>query len=191
MTVNFPDATATAGANGSASLYTNPAAGAAPAKNELDSQAFLNLLVAQLRFQDPSSPMDTNQMMAQTTQLASMEQLTALNTTSQESFALSMRNNAANLVGKTVSYTDADGNEAHGLVTSVKYEGAVPTVLVNGIAIPLDAVASVTTGTPDAPAPTDPDADAGEPGSTPAGGDTAGGAGSGESAPDVSGTQDI
>ena len=33
----------------------------------LDKDAFLELLVASLKYQDPSSPMDTSELMAQTT----------------------------------------------------------------------------------------------------------------------------
>src|SRR3954449_3574269 len=77
-------------------------------KQSLDGEAFMNLLVTQLRNQDPSSPMDTNQMIAQTTQLAMMEKLTNMDSTNQENFALQMRMAAANLVGHTVSYIDKD-----------------------------------------------------------------------------------
>jgi flagellar basal-body rod modification protein FlgD len=62
------------------SLYTNSTSSTA-AKQSLDSESFMTLLVAQLKYQDPSSPMSTNEMMTQTTQLASMEQLTKLSTT--------------------------------------------------------------------------------------------------------------
>ncbi|WP_435299653.1 flagellar hook assembly protein FlgD [Timonella sp. A28] len=124
-------------------LYANNSQAAAAPKKELDSETFLNLLVAQLKYQDPSSPMNTNEMMAQTTQLASMEQLTALATTTTENFALSMRNTAADLVGRTVTYVNADGETMTGTVNSVRYDGAVPTVIVDEAHIPLDAVASV------------------------------------------------
>jgi len=45
---------------------------ASTAKQEMDSELFMKLLVTQLRNQDPSSPMDTNEMITQTTQLATM-----------------------------------------------------------------------------------------------------------------------
>ena len=61
-----------------------------PPKKALDAEVFLQLLVAQMKNQDPSSPLDTNEMMAQTTQLAMMEQLTALADTFTESFAHSV-----------------------------------------------------------------------------------------------------
>ena len=61
---------------------------ASATSTSLDKEAFLALLVAQLKNQDPSSPMDTSEMMSQTTQLSTMEQLTAMSETSRESFAL-------------------------------------------------------------------------------------------------------
>ncbi len=110
----------------------------------LDQQAFLNLLVAQLRNQDPSSPMDSSQLMAQTTQLATMEQLTTLTDTSREAFALQMRVAAASLVGQTVSWADAEGVTHSGVVDAVDYAGSVPVVTVGDEKIPLDQVATVT-----------------------------------------------
>ena len=131
---------------------TAKTAGAAPstASSSLDKEAFLKLLVAQLRNQDPSKPMDSSELMAQTTQLSTMEQLTALTKTSQESFALQMRLAAASLVGRQVTYTNAAGAMATGTVTSVSYAGSVPTVKVGADAVALDAVSSVTA--PTAPA---------------------------------------
>ena len=84
-------------------------------KQTMDSEVFMSLLVTQLRNQDPSSPMDTNQMIAQTTQLAMMEQLTTLATTNEENFSLQMRTAAATLLGQEVSYTDSDGQAVTGM----------------------------------------------------------------------------
>ncbi len=117
----------------------------------LDKQAFLELLVTQLRYQDPTSPMDTSQMMAQTTQLATMESLAELTTTQREAFALQMRASAAALVGREVTWTGDDGTTSTGVVTAVSYATSVPTVRVGDTDVPLDAVATVTTtstGTP-------------------------------------------
>ena len=113
-------------------------------KKTLDSEVFLKLLVTQLTNQDPSSPMNTNEMISQTTQLASMEQLTALSATSTESFALSMRQTAAALIGHEAQYVDADGVTQKGIVTSVSYAGAVPLVTIGEASIPLDAVSDVS-----------------------------------------------
>lgn len=113
-------------------------------KKTLDSEVFLKLLVTQLTNQDPSSPMNTNEMIAQTTQLASMEQLTALANTSTENFALSMRQTAAALLGQEAQYVDADGVTQKGIVTAVSYAGAIPVVTIGEARIPLDAVSGVS-----------------------------------------------
>ncbi len=135
---------ASAAATGSTGIYTTPATTTAPPKQTLDSQAFLQLLVTQLTNQDPSSPMDTNQMMPQTTQLSSMEQLTALSATSQQSFALQMRSSAAALIGQKVSYTNAKGVAVTGIATSVSFAASTPTVAVGTDVVPLDSVSAIT-----------------------------------------------
>jgi len=117
-------------------------------KQSLDSEAFMQLLVTQLRNQDPSSPMDTNQMIAQTTQLAMMEKLTSMDGTAQEGFALQMRQAAAALIGHTVSYLDKSGTAQTGVASSVSYAGPVPIVTIGDQKLPLDAILGVVTPAP-------------------------------------------
>ncbi len=139
-------------ASGGSSLYaTKPTA--AP-KQVMDSSMFMSLLVTQLQNQDPSSPMDTNQMIGQTTQLSMMAKLTEMTTTSQENFSLQMRTSAAALVGKQVTYTGKDGSTVSGLASAVSYAGPVPQITVDGKTVALDAVSGVTA----APAATAPPA---------------------------------
>ncbi|PZO59791.1 MAG: flagellar hook capping protein [Leifsonia xyli] len=115
----------------------------------MDSEVFMKLLVTQLQNQDPSSPMDTNQMISQQTQLAMMEQITNQTTTGNENFSLQMRIAAANLVGKQVSYTDAaTGNAVTGTASAVSYANSVPTVTVNGKEVALDVISGITTTAP-------------------------------------------
>ncbi len=122
--------------------YTGTAP-ATPPKQKLDSEVFMTLLVAQLRNQDPSSPMDTNQMMSQQTQLASLEQLTGLNKNAQEQFGLTMRMAAMGIVGREVSYTDADGAIVTGSATGASFAGAVPSLTVGSAAVSLDRILSI------------------------------------------------
>jgi flagellar basal-body rod modification protein FlgD len=137
MTVTAVDTTVSA-----TSIYATAAS--TTAKQTLDSEVFLNLLVAQLRAQDPSSPMDTNEMIAQTTQLASMEQLTTMSGLATESFALQMRVAASNLVGNTVSWVDDDGVTQSGKATAVSFADKVPMVTVGDQSIRLDAISGIT-----------------------------------------------
>lgn len=131
---------------------------ASTAKKEMDQEVFLALLVAQLRNQDPSSPMDTTEMMAQSTQLASMEQLSAMAETSRESFSLQMRIAAGGMVGQEIGYLDAAGVARTGVAQSVSFAGPVPMITVGGQQVPLDGVTLVraTSTAPPAPAATTP-----------------------------------
>jgi flagellar basal-body rod modification protein FlgD len=114
-------------------------------KQAMDSEVFMSLLVSQLRNQDPSSPMDTNEMISQTTQLAMMEKITEMTTTSTENFSLQMRIAAAGIVGKDVTYLGTDGVAVKGVASSVSFAGVVPTVSVGGKDIPLDLISGITT----------------------------------------------
>jgi flagellar basal-body rod modification protein FlgD len=138
------------GITGTVDSATQAAAIAANKSNTtsqtMDSSVFMKLLVTQLQNQDPSSPMDTNQMISQQTQLAMMEQLTNQTTTQNENFSLQMRIAAANLVGKQVSYTDATtGSSVTGTATAVSYASSVPTVTVNGKEVDLDVISGIKT----------------------------------------------
>lgn len=135
----------------SAGLYSSAAATDRAPKQTMDSEVFMSLLVTQLRNQDPSSPMDTNQMISQTTQLAMMEKLTELSATNDENFSLQMRMAAAALVGQDVSYEGEDGTIT-GVATAVSYAGPVPTVTVGGKAVPLDVISGVATHPASSPA---------------------------------------
>ena len=112
----------------------------------MDSEVFMQLLVTQLRYQDPSAPMDTNQMMSQSVQLSMMEKMTELTAGSKESFSLQMRTAAAQIIGTTVDYALADGTKGSGTATSVSFAEGIPLVSIGETKVPLDSITGVTTG---------------------------------------------
>lgn len=118
------------------------AAGREPT-NELSKEAFLQLLVAQMRYQDPTAPMDSSALMAQTTQLASVEQLTELAATSRAAFDVQQRIGSASLVGRQVTWTADDGSTTSGTVGAVTLTGPVPLLRVGDVDVPLDKVTAV------------------------------------------------
>lgn len=109
-------------------------------KQQMDGELFMNLLVTQLKNQDPSAPMDTNQMIAQTTSLAMMEKLTELSEFGKTAATLQGQSAAADLLGKTLTYRDSSGTELTGKSTAVSFANGQPQLTVNGTKISLDAV---------------------------------------------------
>jgi flagellar basal-body rod modification protein FlgD len=122
-------------------------------KQTMDGEMFLSLLVTQLRYQDPSSPMDSGAMIQQTAQLASMEQLTSLNDVSQDSYALQQRIAAASIIGQQVSYVGSDGTTVTGTATSVSFAGGSPTVKVGDVVVPLADLTAFAQAVPAPAAP--------------------------------------
>lgn len=112
-------------------------------KQTMDGEVFLHLLVTQLANQDPSAPMDTNQMISQTTELASMERLNTLAAAQQTSLDVQQRTAAAALIGKEI--TTGGDSPLTGVVSAVSFNGAEPLLTVNGQHIPYGQVTSITT----------------------------------------------
>ena len=106
----------------------------------LDSQAFLHLLIAQLKNQDPSSPTDTATILTQTTQLAQMEGISQQTAAAQQSFDLQQRVAATSTVGREVTWADADGNIQSGVVSSVSFYTDGPVLQVGTAAVALEAI---------------------------------------------------
>ncbi|NUP75483.1 MAG: flagellar hook capping protein [Sinomonas sp.] len=151
MTIN-PVSSPVGGTAASSAVGTSIASSAptrAP-KQTMDSSVFMNLLVTQLKNQDPSSPMDTNAMITQSTQLAMMEKLTQVATDSTAGLGLQQRAAAAALVGRAVTYLAADGTAGSGTASSVSYGTSMsngtstPTVTVGGVSVPLDSITGVS-----------------------------------------------
>jgi len=57
---------------------TTAAAGTAEKKSNFDTDTFMQLLLAELKNQDPLEPMNNSEMVAQMAQLNSLQQLTSI-----------------------------------------------------------------------------------------------------------------
>jgi flagellar basal-body rod modification protein FlgD len=128
--------------SGLAPTTATPAAPAKPGK-ELGKDAFLKLLVAQLKYQDPSKPADSTTFLAQTAQFTQVEKLELLAKNQENMLSAQLMLGASNLVGRTVTFTALDGKEAVGVVTSATVSGSSPTLKVGDMDVPLSSVREV------------------------------------------------
>lgn len=99
----------------------------------LGKDDFLKLLIGQLKHQDPLNPGDPSQQMTQMTQFSILEQITNLTQSQQAAAANDYDAQAIALVGKTVTYTQADGTSAEGVVEGVAFTSAGPTLTIGGV----------------------------------------------------------
>ena len=78
-------------------------------KGTLDKDGFLKLFIAQLTHQDPTSPMDTNESVNQMASFTMVEQITSMTSSNAQIAKTLTTSNAVALIGRTVTYVDADG----------------------------------------------------------------------------------
>jgi Flagellar hook capping protein len=108
---------------------------------ELGKNDFLNLLVTQLRYQDPLQPTDDKEFIAQMAQFSSLEQM-------QNMSGSMTKSQAFNLIGKVVTATTTDDktqevSAIQGTVTSVKMKDGKTYVVVNNKDVDVDNVTQV------------------------------------------------
>ncbi len=118
------------------------------ATTSLDKDAFLKLLVAQLKYQNPMSPADPTQFMSQTAQFTMVEELQNM-AKDQRASALSQQiTTASSMVGKQITWLDEDGTSQSGLVTAAQITNGSTVLMVDKVAVPVEAVQSIATAAP-------------------------------------------
>ncbi|MGD6962849.1 flagellar hook assembly protein FlgD [Fictibacillus phosphorivorans] len=115
--------------------------------NILGKDDFLKILITQLQNQDPTSPMQDREFIAQMASFSSLEQMTNMNQTMQQFLSFQTESSLlqqSEMIGKQVTYetetVDEEGNkkieEKEGLVKSVLFEkGSVMLEMSDGTKI--------------------------------------------------------
>ena len=90
-----------------------------PTQNSLGKDAFLKLLTVQMSHQDPLSPMDNKDMIAQLAQFSSVEQMTEVNKNLESMKTFYSSQTGYSMLGKSVEVMDEAGNRFLGPVEMV------------------------------------------------------------------------
>jgi flagellar basal-body rod modification protein FlgD len=110
----------------------------------LNKDEFLQLLVAQLKNQDPMSPVGSQEFMSQMTAFSTLEQVTNLAVANEEQNQMLAVNQSLSLVGHDVTYVKEDETTAEGKVESVDFgEGGFSLTIDGESGIPAGAVTKV------------------------------------------------
>ena len=131
----------TLGAIGSSPVSASPAAGL----GALDGQAFMKLMVAQMKYQNPFEPMDTSAMLQQTASLTTVETLQQVSSSERLLIGLQQSGMAASFVGRSVTALDAAGQEVSGVVKSIRFTADGPILRIGDQEVSIANVTSVAT----------------------------------------------
>lgn len=116
------------------------------AATDESKEMFLQLMVAQLRYQDPMNPADSSEFLAQNAQFTALEKMQAVADQTAMVLQATTAFGASSLVGRDVSYTLSDGTQGTGAVHGVSFGAAGPVLDVGGVDVPLASVLAVTDG---------------------------------------------
>lgn len=121
------------------SLQTNTssatAASAAKSKTAVDYQSFLKLLVAEMKNQDPTKPMDSTQYVAQLASFSQVEQSVQINSKLEMMLQTSALSQADSLIGRNI--TSADGKTTGVVKEVVLASDGIVAVLEDGKFVPV------------------------------------------------------
>ncbi|MBZ9708998.1 flagellar hook assembly protein FlgD [Mesorhizobium sp. ESP7-2] len=111
------------------------------AKTAVDYNSFLKLLIAEMKNQDPTKPMDSTQYVAQLATFSQVEQSVQTNTKLDQIMQSSALSQADALIGRNI--TSADGKTT-GTVASVTLgSNGLIAVLQDGTTVPVGAGVSI------------------------------------------------
>ena len=120
------------------------------ANETLGKDAFMTLLVEQLKNQDPLQPTANEQFVSELANFSSLEEMEEMNENllgmvvlQQSNALLSQLTEGSALIGKTVNYATPTGSIVSGQVESVKLEDGLAQLRVDGIDVPLGNVTEV------------------------------------------------
>ena len=85
--------------------------------------------------------------MSQTAQFTMVEKIEEMSKTQTSLLTAQLQLGASNLVGRTVTYTDANGMAQTGTVLSATISGSSPTLRVGNTDVPLSSVTEVRSTT--------------------------------------------
>jgi flagellar basal-body rod modification protein FlgD len=144
MTVSATSSTAastsTTGTNSTSSKKTSSQLGAAAGMGKDD---FMQLLIAQLKNQDPMKPMEDKEFITQLAQFSSLESMEKMTQQMEDLTGSQMLVQAATLIGKQVSARLESGEVVTGTISQVKIIDGQPTAVVNGKEIDTSLITTI------------------------------------------------
>ena len=142
MSVSSPTSSTDTSTIGGTGTSSSPSVG-----SDLNEGDFLDLMMDQLKNQNPLNPADPTQYMSELASFSSLDEEMQIQSSSSESASNQAASSALSMLGQNVSYTDSNGNTASGTVSSIDFTSSGPTLTVGGTSgISLSEITSAGTG---------------------------------------------
>jgi flagellar basal-body rod modification protein FlgD len=128
------------------SLYNNASSSTlATTQSSQDlKNEFLQMLITQLKNQDPTNPVDDTAMLSEEAQFSTLEQMQNMNTNLVSLMSMQNVSQAVSLVGKTVTGTNTSGVTDTSLVTGITFNNGTPSLsLQDGNSMSLSDITSI------------------------------------------------
>ena len=121
----------------------------------LGKDQFLQLLITQLRHQDPINPVEDKEFIAQLAQFSSLEQMQNLNTNLGEMMLaqqkLTALGQATQMIGQEVELFTNEGESLFGRVRGVQFKNGWPQIMVDGKLYDFGEVVAIREGVTNEP----------------------------------------
>lgn len=137
-------------ASSSSSTQTSTTQSTSERELEFGQDAFMKLLLTQLKYQDPLSPMEDREFISQLAQFTSLSELQKLNDNFSQMTQTQALASGTAFIGKTVSGLSSDGEEVTGVAEAAILRESKVYLRVSGSQLSLDTITEVTTGGSDA-----------------------------------------
>ena len=148
--MTIPATESTTAAASASGIFGTTSTSKSKSANAMNQDMFLQLLVAQMRYQDPMNPTDSSQFLSQSAQFTSLEKMQDVADKTGQLFSASVSFGASGMIGKTVSYTDSQGATHTAKVHGVTFAAEGPVLDVGAAdPVPIASVLSVSDGTAD------------------------------------------
>lgn len=118
---------------GAGSTGTPTASAGRVNRSEMDKMDFLQILVTQLRYQDPMKPMDDREFATQLAQFSSLEQISEQTRWSKMTYGLG-------LIGQEVTFAQEEGGITTAIVKALRTVDGAPLLSVGDTEITLDQI---------------------------------------------------
>jgi flagellar basal-body rod modification protein FlgD len=141
MGISLTPSTTTSSATSGSSNSANSVLGGGGA---LGQQQFLQLLVAQLKNQDPMQPMDNTQFVAELAQFSSLEALQQIESNQESSLGSQLLSQAMGLLGHKVTAKGSNGSPVTATVQGIQMKNSDVLLDLGSTTVHLSDVQEIT-----------------------------------------------